>query len=263
MNTSAFLDHLRGLPSYRDQIVHHQHLTSSEASYGQLAEPLSPALESVLDRFHLLPLYRHQAAAINAARSGENVVIATPAASGKTLCYNLVVLNAMLTDKGSRALYLFPTKALAQDQLRSLQELTSGLRVKHATFDGDTPNWQRSEIKRSANIVLSNPDMVHLGMLPNHRSWWRLLSQLKYVVIDEAHVYRGVFGSHVANVLRRLKRLCAHYGSQPQFICCSATIANAKEHAERLCGVPFQPITEDGSPHGGKDFVFLESAAYR
>jgi len=256
MNTSAFLDHLRGLPSYRDQIVHHQHLTSSEASYGQLAEPLSPALESVLDRFHLLPLYRHQAAAINAARSGENVVIATPAASGKTLCYNLVVLNAMLTDKGSRALYLFPTKALAQDQLRSLQQLTSGLRVKHATFDGDTPNWQRSEIKRSANIVLSNPDMVHLGVLPNHRSWWRLLSQLKYVVIDEAHVYRGVFGSHVANVLRRLKRLCAHYGSQPQFICCSATIANPKEHAERLCGVPFQPITEDGSPHGGKDFVF-------
>ncbi len=256
MNTSAFLDHLRSLPSYRDQIVHHEHLTSSEASYGQLAQPLHPALESILDRFHLLPLYRHQAAAINAARSGENVVIATPAASGKTLCYNLVVLNAMLTDKGSRALYLFPTKALAQDQLRSLKELTSGLGVKHATFDGDTPSWQRSEIKRSANIVLSNPDMVHLGILPNHRSWWRLLTQLKYVVIDEAHVYRGVFGSHVANVLRRLKRLCAHYGSQPRFICCSATIANPKEHAERLCGVPFQPITEDGSPHGGKDFVF-------
>jgi DEAD/DEAH box helicase domain-containing protein len=258
MNTSAFLDHLRSLSSYRDQIVHHEYLPSSEASYGELAEPLSPTLESILETFHLLPLYRHQAAAINAARSGENVVIATPAASGKTLCYNLVVLNSMLTDKGSRALYLFPTKALAQDQLRSLSELTSGLRVKHATFDGDTPNWQRSEVKRSADIVLSNPDMVHLGILPNHRSWWRLLSRLKYVVIDEAHIYRGVFGSHVANVIRRLRRLCAHYGSQPQFICCSATIANPKEHAERLCGVPFQPITEDGSPHGGKDFVFWD-----
>ncbi len=256
MNTSAFLSHLRSLPSYRGQIVHCQHLARAEARFSDLAEPVNPALEPILERLHLLPLYRHQAAAIDAIHQGQNVIIATPAASGKTLCYNLAVLDAILTEKNSRALYLYPTKALAQDQMRSLGELTSEFKVRYATFDGDTPSWQRAEIRRSAQIVLSNPDMVHLGILPNHRSWSRLLSRLKYVVIDEAHIYRGVFGSHVADVIRRLRRLCARYGSQPQFICCSATIANPQEHAERLVGIPFAAVTEDGSPHGGKDFVF-------
>lgn len=258
MNTSTFLPHLRNLPAYKDQIVHIEHIPPREATYGELEEPLHPALHASLELNRLLPLYSHQASAINAVRAGRNVMVVTPAASGKTLCYNIPVLDAILTHRGSRALYLFPTKALAQDQLRSLKELTAPQRIKlnYATFDGDTPQWERTEIKRSAEIVLSNPDMVHLGILPNHRSWSGLLSRLKYIVIDEAHIYRGVFGSHVANVLRRLKRLCAFYGVSPQLICCSATIANPKEHVERLTGLPFDVIAEDGSPHGGKDFVF-------
>jgi DEAD/DEAH box helicase domain-containing protein len=258
MNTAAFLPHLETLPAYRGQIVHVEHIAPQGAAYGELDEPLQATLQTSLESSSLFPLYRHQAAAINAVRSGKNVAVVTPAASGKTLCYNIPVLDTILTQKGSRALYLFPTKALAQDQMRSLNELTSlqRVKIKYDTFDGDTPQWERSAIKRSAEIVLSNPDMVHLGILPNHRSWSGLLSRLRYIVIDEAHIYRGVFGSHVANVLRRLKRLCARYGASPQFICCSATIANPQEHVERLTGLPFEVVGEDGSPHGGKDFVF-------
>lgn len=258
MNPSAFLDYLGSLPSYKNQIVHVEHISPCPASYGELEKLLHLALQAALEASHLLPLYSHQATAINASRSGKNVIVATSTASGKTLCYNVPVLDTILTKKGSRALYLFPTKALTQDQLRSLKELASSnlFRLKYATFDGDTPQMERAEIKRSSQIVLSNPDMLHLGILPNHRSWSRLLSRLEYVVLDEAHVYRGVFGSHVANVLRRLRRLCAFYGSKPQFICCSATIANPREHIERLVGLPFEVIDNDGSPHGGKDFVF-------
>ncbi|MGB3128384.1 MAG: DEAD/DEAH box helicase [Dehalococcoidia bacterium] len=258
MNTSGFLPHLKNVPAYRDQIVHIEHIPPTEASYGELDKPLHPKLKASLESNRLLPLYSHQASAINIVQADKNVVVVTPTASGKTLCYNIPVLDAILTHGGSRALYLFPTKALAQDQLRSLRALTAPhqMKLNYATFDGDTPQWERAEIKRSAEIVLSNPDMVHLGILPNHRSWRELLSRLRYVVIDEAHIYRGVFGSHVANVLRRLRRLCAYYGASPQFICCSATIANPKEHVERITGLSFEVITGDGSPHGGKDFVF-------
>ena len=258
MNTSDFLPHLKNVPAYRDQIVHIENIPPTEASYGELDKPLHPRLKASLESNRLLPLYSHQASAINIVQADKNVVVVTPTASGKTLCYNIPVLDAILTHRGSRALYLFPTKALAQDQLRSLRALTAPQQMKlnYATFDGDTPQWERAEIKRSAEIVLSNPDMVHLGILPNHRSWRELLSRLRYIVIDEAHIYRGVFGSHVANVLRRLRRLCAYYGANPQFICCSATIANPKEHVERITGLSFEVITEDGSPHGGKDFVF-------
>jgi DEAD/DEAH box helicase domain-containing protein len=258
MNAPAFVSHLKGLPTYADQIVHIEHIAPRTATYGEMAEPVSEALHASLERNGLYPLYRHQASAIDAIRSGRNVVVVTPAASGKTLCYNIPVLDTILTRKGSRALYLFPTKALAQDQLRSLDELTSpqSLKVKYATFDGDTPQWERANIRRSTEIVLSNPDMLHVGILPNHRTWSELLSRLKYVVIDEAHVYRGVFGSHVANVIRRLRRLCAHHGASPQFICCSATIANPGEHVERLTGLPVEVISDSGSPHGGRDFIF-------
>jgi len=206
-----------------------------------------------------LPLYTHQAKAVNGVRQGRNVMVSTSSASGKTLCYNIPVTEAMLSERSSRAIYLFPTKALAQDQLRSLQELfyPELLKIEEfATFDGDTPQAERAEIRRRARIVLTNPDMLHMGILPNHAQWSRLLRQLRYVVVDEAHEYRGVFGSHVACVLRRLRRLCNLYGSAPQFICCSATIANPVEHAERLAGLPFEVIDDDGSPHGGKDFVF-------
>ncbi|HUU63620.1 MAG TPA: DEAD/DEAH box helicase [Dehalococcoidia bacterium] len=266
MDTLAFLDQLKEHPSYRNQIAHVEQIASRQQSYGELAEPLHPTLHSYLEAAHLLPLYSHQAQAINAARSAKNVFIVTPAASGKTLCYNVPVLDAALNDTRSCALYLFPTKALSQDQLRGLRELFAlpqpsspilalpGLDC--AIFDGDTPPEERGEIKRSSRLVLTNPDMLHLGILPNHQSWSRFLHHLRYVVVDEAHVYRGIFGSHVANVLRRLRRLSALYGANPQFICCSATIANPGEHIERLVDLPFEVIDKDGSPYGGKDFVF-------
>ena len=259
MYVDAFLHHLLTLSDYKQQIAHIQLIPPHEATFGELDKPLHPALQSCLESLGISSLYIHQAKAINAVRCGKNAMVATASASGKTLCYNLPVLEAILHDPSSRALYLFPTKALAQDQLRSLKELACPELVSPgccATFDGDTPQSERGEIKRKAKVVLTNPDMLHLGILPNHKSWSRLFRSLKYVVIDEAHIYRGVFGSHVANILRRLRRLCASYGSKPQFICCSATIANPKEHAEKLVGLPYEVISEDGSPHGGKSFVF-------
>jgi DEAD/DEAH box helicase domain-containing protein len=259
MYVDAFLHHILTLPDYKQQIVHIQPVASRDATFGKLDEPLHLSLQSRLESLGISSLYTHQARAVNAARRGNNVMVATASASGKTMCYNLAVLEEVLKNPSSRALYLFPTKALAQDQLRGLSEIACPELISFggcATFDGDTPQSERAEIKRRAKVVLTNPDMLHVGILPNHKSWSRLFRSLKYVVIDEAHVYRGVFGSHVANVLRRLHRLCASYGSNPRFICCSATIANPREHAERLVGLPFEVISDDGSPHGGKSFVF-------
>ncbi len=259
MDTVAFINYLTAQPGYSGQIAHIETIPARKPSYAELDKPLVSPLQDCLHERGLLPFYIHQAEAINHARAGRNVMISTSSASGKTLCYNTPVLETILTEKSSRALYLFPTKALAQDQLRNLFELfcpSLCSAEQFATFDGDTPQTERAEIRKQARIILTNPDMLHLGILPNHQSWTRLLRHLKYVVIDEAHTYRGVFGSHVANVLRRLRRLCQLYGSNPQFICCSATVANPGEHAERLAGLPFTIVDNDGSPQGGKDFVF-------
>ncbi|MBI2288443.1 MAG: DEAD/DEAH box helicase [Chloroflexi bacterium] len=259
MNTSAFLQHLTAQPFYRQQIAHIEHILPRAADCAGLDEPLLPGLQHCLEQHGLLPLYTHQSAAVNNARQGRNVMVATSSASGKSLCYNIAVLQALLTEPDSRALYLFPTKALAQDQLRALKELFCPALLKSeqiATFDGDTPQAERAEIRKQARIILTNPDMLHVGILPNHQLWSKLLRSLRYVVIDEAHTYRGVFGSHVAGVLCRLRRLCNLYGSTPRFIFCSATIANPGEHAEKLAGLPFTVVDNDGSPHGGKDFVF-------
>ncbi len=258
MDTSAFLHYLTAQPTYRTQIAHIEHIPPRDANYAKLDKPLAASLQDCLNTQGLLPLYTHQAEAVNTARQGRNVMVSTSSASGKTLCYNIAVMETILTEQRSCALYLFPTKALAQDQLRGLQEIfCPGLKIAElATFDGDTPQAERAEIRKHARLILTNPDMLHIGILPNHQSWSRLLRHLRYVVIDEAHIYRGVFGSHVAGVLRRLRRLCHLYGSNPQFICCSATIANPGEHAERLVGLPFEVVDNDGSPHGGKDFVF-------
>ncbi|MHC1578754.1 MAG: DEAD/DEAH box helicase [Dehalococcoidia bacterium] len=264
MDASSFLSHLISMTDYGQQIVHIERIPHQGAIPGKLDTPLHPNLQACLKSLGISALYSHQAKALNAILAGRNVIIATPSASGKTLCYHLATLDALLHDKNSRALYLFPTKALAQDQLRSLKEilgetkdlaqlLSSGA---VATFDGDTPQHERANIRRQAKIVLTNPDMLHLGILPNHQSWSRFFRNLKYVVVDETHIYRGVFGSHVANVLRRLRRLCASYGSNPQFICCSATIANPQQHAQNIVGSPFDAIVEDGSPHGDKYFTF-------
>lgn len=259
MDTAAFLHHLTAQPFYSGQIAHQEPIPRRPARCAELDEPLGTALEENLSRHGLLPLYTHQAKAINHARGGENVMVATASASGKTLCYNIPVMEALLAQQGGCALYLFPTKALAQDQLRTLYELFHPRLLKDgdfATFDGDTPKAERGDIRRQARLILTNPDMLHLGILPNHQQWSRLLRRLKYVVVDEAHVYRGVFGSHVADVLRRLRRLCRFYGADPRFILCSATIANPGEHAEKLAGLPFAVVDDDGSPRGGKEFVF-------
>jgi DEAD/DEAH box helicase domain-containing protein len=259
VDTAAFLHHLTDQPAYSGQIAHQEPIPRRAAKHAQLEKPLPDALEENLSRHGLLPFYTHQAQAINHARRGQNVMVATSSASGKTLCYNAPVVEALITQRGSCALYLFPTKALAQDQLRTLWELFHPRLLStgdFATFDGDTPKAERGDIRRRARLILTNPDMLHVGILPNHQQWSRLLRRLRYVVVDEAHIYRGVFGSHVACVLRRLRRLCRFYGANPQFICCSATIANPGEHAEKLVGLPFNVVDDDGSPHGGKEFVF-------
>ncbi|HEX7088125.1 MAG TPA: DEAD/DEAH box helicase [Vicinamibacterales bacterium] len=234
-----------------------------EAQYAPWPEVLDPRLRRALEARGVAQLYSHQAAAASLALSGHNVVITTPTASGKTLCYNAPVLSTVLADPASRALYLFPTKALAQDQLAELHELAShvnaaaGTEIGVFTYDGDTPQDARRAIRSRAHVVLSNADMVHAGILPHHPKWAKLFENLRFVVIDELHAYRGVFGSHLANVLRRLQRVCRHYGSDPLFICSSATIANPRELAERLVERPFELVSESGAPRGEKLFLFV------
>ena len=259
MDTAAFIDHIRGADGYEEQIAHIQYIPSQRAHYGTLEKPLGSLLQARLDAAGISAFYSHQAEAINKSLDGHNVMVATPSASGKTMCYTIPVLQTAIAERSSRALYLFPTKALAQDQLRTLKRLACPDILPYgqcATFDGDTPTGERGEIKKNARIVLSNPDMLHMGILPNHKSWSRFFSGLSYVVVDEAHSYRGVFGSHVSNVLRRLRRICAYYGSKPRFICCSATIANPGEHARNLVGEDFATVSSDGAPHGSKAFIF-------
>jgi DEAD/DEAH box helicase domain-containing protein len=208
-------------------------------------------------------LYTHQAEAFAHVLAGRNVVTITPTASGKTLCYNGPVLNAILNDHAARALYLFPTKALAQDQLAELHSLSEivarheDLSIGVFTYDGDTPSDARRAIRGKAHVVLTNPDMLHSGILPHHPRWAKLFENLRFVVIDELHAYRGVFGSHLSNILRRLQRICRHYGSDPQFICSSATIANPRELAEGLTGKPFELVEKSGAPRGEKFFLFV------
>ena len=260
LDTSDVLSTIKRHPDYDGQIVHIEAIPHKEGSYSGARAKFKPALERALSALNLGTLFSHQTRALSALSDGDNVMVATPAASGKSLIYNAAVVNHILEDRATAALYLFPTKALAQDQWRALNELLQADRglgkITVSTFDGDTPTEERGRIRRSAQIVLTNPDMLHFGMLPNHKNWSRMLSRLKYVVLDEAHVYRGVFGSHVANILRRLRRVCRLYGSSPQFILCSATIANPKEHAEALVGREFEVVSEDGSPSGDKTFTF-------
>jgi DEAD/DEAH box helicase domain-containing protein len=242
-----------GLPVDRpDAPDHHvtavRRLPAVAARHAPFPAALDTRLTTALSSRGVSQLYTHQAEAIDHALAGRHVVGITPTASGKTLCYNAPVLNAILQDHSSRALYLFPTKALAQDQLAELQTMCetiaagSGDEVGVFTYDGDTPQDARRSIRGRAHIVLSNPDMVHSGILPHHPRWAKLFENLRYVVIDELHAYRGVFGSHLCNVLRRLQRICRHYGSNPTFVCSSATIANPRELAERLTEQSFELV---------------------
>jgi DEAD/DEAH box helicase domain-containing protein len=233
-------------------------LPARPARYAPFPEFLHPDLRAVLARHGIERLYTHQVAAAETIQAGQHVVVVTPTASGKTLCYNLPVLDHILRDSQARALYLFPTKALAQDQVATLHALVTDLNVdiKTHTYDGDTPANARRLIRSAGHIVVTNPDMLHTGVLPHHTKWIKLFENLRYVVLDELHGYRGVFGSHVANVIRRLRRLCAYYGSDPTFICCSATIANPAELAERIVGSPVQLVDDNGAPTGEKHLIF-------
>jgi DEAD/DEAH box helicase domain-containing protein len=262
MEPSAFVKQIEKQPGYKGQVTHVERLPARKARYGCLDYPLPPALQAALRRSGADRLYTHQAQAINAIRAGQHIILSTGTASGKTLAYNIPVLEALLADPRARALYLFPTKALAHDQLRGLRELAQGELAqlglgerRFGAYDGDTTRSARSRLRHEAGILLTNPDMLHLGILPNHTLWAGFFANLRFLVIDEAHVYRGVFGSHVGCVLRRLWRVCAHYGSAPQIIACSATIANPGEHLRRLAGIEPVVVEDDSAPAGARDFV--------
>jgi DEAD/DEAH box helicase domain-containing protein len=235
-----------------------RHYPAREAQWADFPGWLSADLRTAYNAKGIRQLYTHQAAAAEAVHAGKNVVIVTPTASGKTLCYNLPVLDAILADADTRALYLFPTKALAQDQLAELYDLNQRLENRFGvfTYDGDTPSDARKSIREKSHIVLTNPDMLHTGILPHHTRWTRLFENLRYVVLDELHTYRGVFGSHLCNVLRRLQRIARFYGREPQFICCSATIANPGELACNLIENGVEVQSENGAPAAEKTFVF-------
>ena len=228
-----------------------------EAETSPLPPYLHPSLVEVLQRAKINELYTHQTAAYRAWKEGLDVAIVTGTASGKTWCYNLPALESCLSEPVARCLYLFPTKALAQDQLGKLNDATENLPIYCATYDGDTPKSKRSAIRTSSHIILTNPDMLHLGILPQHETWGKFLRNLRLIVLDEMHSYRGVFGSHVALVLRRLLRLCAWYGSKPQIIGCSATIANAQEHFQNLTGRKPKTIEFSGAPRGPRYYFLM------
>jgi DEAD/DEAH box helicase domain-containing protein len=251
-----FVQNIKRMRSYKKQIAHLEEIPPQEASFGELESPLPENIQGCLVN-RKIRLYSHQAEAINVVRQGKNVVIVTPTASGKTLAFNIPVLEAISKDPKSTALYLYPTKALTNDQLKVLREMEkeTGVNVYPNVYDGDTPSHQRSNIRENSKIILSNPYGLH-QYLPWHFKWRTFFQNLKYVIIDEAHVYRGVFGSNVAMLMRRLLRICNYYGADPQIILSSATIANPQEHATKLTGKDFEVISTDGAPRGRKLFMF-------
>ncbi len=255
----TILSRWRSHQTIAENVVEWRVLAAKPAELTEFPESLSPQLAEQLRLMGINALYAHQTQAFQNVWEGYNVAIVSGTASGKTLCYNLPVIDRMIKAPGGKALYLFPTKALAQDQLKNLQETVHNIEISGMNsvniYDGDTPQHLRSAIRRESSIILTNPDMLHTGILPHHTAWKDFFAALSFVVIDEMHAYRGVFGSHVANVIRRLKRICRFYGSQPQFILTSATIANPKALAEGLIEKPVTVIDQDGSPHGEKHFL--------
>jgi len=258
VNAESFIERIKKSPWYRGQIVRVHAIPARKARYAQPKHPLPAALRDMLSRLAIEQLYAHQARAVDCAAEGKNFIVVTSTASGKTFCYVLPVFESILKDERKTALLLYPTKALAQDQLRIIGQMAArceGLSATAGTYDGDTPPALRRKLRDSAAIILTNPDMLHQGILPNHARWSRFFAHLGHVVLDEVHSYRGLFGSNVANVMTRLKRITAHYGADPQFICSSATIANPASHAQELTGREMVLIAEDGSPSGKKFFV--------
>jgi DEAD/DEAH box helicase domain-containing protein len=257
VDPASLIEDLENDPDYRGQLVHVERLRARKARRVGLPEDLPDLLLSRLRGRGIESLWSHQAEAIALARSGTNVVVATGTASGKSLCYQLPVFESLLGERHRSALYLAPTKALAHDQLRAIRSFAlTGVRA--ASYDGDTPAEERPMVRRNANLVLTNPDMLHQGILPGHERWGAFLGQLDYVVVDEAHTLRGVFGTHVAAVLRRLRRLANRYGADPTFVLASATLGNPAELASRLVGLPVEAVTTDGSPRGEVTFALWE-----
>ncbi len=258
MNVAQIIDQLRDDAHFRENLTAWRTFTPREGVYTAFPDSVRPELVEGLRRRGVTRLYRHQHDAYTAIEGGKDICVVTPTASGKTLCYNLPVLNQLLITPQARALYLFPTKALSQDQVTELTETLETLEVKIGayTFDGDTPASARKAVRNAGHIVVTNPDMLHAGILPHHTIWLKLFENLKFLVIDEIHHYRGVFGSHLVNVLRRLKRICAFYDASPRFICCSATIANPRELAEKLIEAPITLVDNNGAPACEKHFLF-------
>ncbi|MEE8106539.1 MAG: DEAD/DEAH box helicase [Planctomycetota bacterium] len=250
------IERLRSDRKYAENVVSWNTQPPKDPKFAPYPDWVHPDLLATLkDRFP--SLYTHQRAAADLAHAGKHTCVVTPTASGKSLCYNLPVLDAVVRKDGARALYLFPTKALSQDQVAELNETIAKLPegIRAYTYDGDTPSSTRAVLRQTGEIIVTNPYMLHAGILPNHVKWTDLFQGLRYVVLDELHAYRGVFGSHVANVLRRLRRIAAHYGADPTFLTCSATIANPAQHAERLIGSPVELVNESGAPQGERHFV--------
>jgi DEAD/DEAH box helicase domain-containing protein len=246
-NNRRFMENVRAM----------KQIAAFNGSFAPFPAWVHPRIQSILKARDIDQLYSHQAIAMDLVRQGKNVVLVTPTASGKTLCYNIPVLQKILEEPETRALYIFPTKALAQDQMHEVHSMITDLRadIKTYTYDGDTPDDARQAIRKQGHVVVTNPDMLHAGILPHHTKWQKLFANLKYVVIDELHVYRGVFGSHFTNVMRRLVRVCRFYGNEPVFICCSATVANPGEHAESLLERPVKLIKQSGAPTASKTFI--------
>lgn len=259
MNAAQIVDQLRQDKAFLHNLTAWRTLPARPPQYAGFPEGLNPKLVEGLKKRGINDLYTHQRDAIEAVLDGKHICVVTPTASGKTLCYNIPVLNRLLDNPKARALYLFPTKALSQDQVHEIQSTVEDLEVKIGTytFDGDTPTSARKAVRSAGHIVVTNPDMLHAGILPHHTLWIRLFENLEFIVIDEVHHYRGVFGSHLANVLRRLKRICAFYGANPQFICCSATINNPQEMAEKIVEKPIELIDNNGAPAGERHFLFF------
>jgi DEAD/DEAH box helicase domain-containing protein len=258
LNLVQLLDRLKGEAKFLQNVTRWEVIPPHPGRYADYPPELDARLVAVLQQQGIQRLYEHQAVAFQMAATGRPFVVVTPTASGKTLCYNLPVLDRILRDPQARALYLFPTKALSQDQMYELHGIVTelGVDIKTYTFDGDTPQTARRAIRSSGHIVVTNPDMLHQGILPHHTLWVKLFENLAYIVVDEVHHYRGVFGSHVANVLRRLRRIANFYGSDPLFIGSSATIANPGELAASLAGGPVAVIDQNGAPRGEKHFIF-------
>ncbi len=258
MQVAQIIDKLKQNKRFQRNLTIWHTVPARSAQYGGFPEGLHPRLVEGLRKRGINNLYTHQSTAVSHVLAGKDICVVTPTASGKTLCYNIPVLHTLLKNPEARALYLFPTKALSQDQVSELTHTIEelDLRIGAYTFDGDTPPSARKSVRNAGHIIITNPDMLHTGILPHHTIWMKLFENLRFVVIDEIHHYRGVFGSHLANVLRRLKRICAFYGSSPQFICCSATIHNPQELTERIIERPICLVDNNGAPAGERHFLF-------